>query len=415
VTKFTVPTGSTGSSLLHISGRVVAVLIAAAIVVMGIFVGERLSAAPPRATVTSVLTSTVHVTEPANALPWPATGQAAIAVPSVGIDVASGPEHAAPIASLTKIMTAYIILHDHPIGMHQNGPNITMTQADLDDFNNDTVEDQANAQVAVGEVLTERQLLGGMLVHSANNFADTLARWDAGSVPAFVTKMNSMATQLGMVNSHFVDPSGFDPGSESTPADLLRVAAPDMANPVFASLVDMSSITLPVAGTISSYTPLLGYEGIIGVKSGFTSQAGGGDIVAVVRRAHGLPVLVLSAVTGQEGPNVLAFAATEGLELSNDVGLAIGATTIVHSGAVVAHVSVAGHTVSATVRGMANVLSWPGITAHRTLIITRTVKPGAKAGTQIGLVVVTEGTQRVVLPVRLSHALPKETISQRIF
>ena len=123
------------------------------------------------------------------------------------------------------MMTAYVILRDHPLGPGQNGPSITMTQADVDDFDNDTVEDEANAQVTVGEVLTERQLLEGLLVHSANNFADTLARWDAGDIPAFVAKMNSTATQLGMDHTHYADPSGFDQISQSTAGDLLKVAA----------------------------------------------------------------------------------------------------------------------------------------------------------------------------------------------
>ena len=71
-------------------------------------------------------------------------------------------------------MTAYLVLRDHPLKPDENGPSITMTQTDLDDFETDTVEDEANAKVTVGEVLTEHQLLEGLLVHSANNFADTL-------------------------------------------------------------------------------------------------------------------------------------------------------------------------------------------------------------------------------------------------
>ncbi len=144
-------------------------------------------------------------------------------------------------------------------------------------------------------------MLGGLLVHSADNYADLLARWDAGSIPAFVAKMNADASRLGMDHSHFADASGVDPGSESTASDLLKVAAPDMANAAFASMVKMSSVTLPVAGTISTYTPLLGLEGIIGVKSGFTTAAGGCDVLAVVRTVHGEPVLLLAAVTGQQG------------------------------------------------------------------------------------------------------------------
>jgi serine-type D-Ala-D-Ala carboxypeptidase (penicillin-binding protein 5/6) len=392
-----------------------AVLVLVAVGILAVFVGVRIGAAAPPAQVTATLATSVQVQAPARTLPWPKTGQAAVAVPSIGIDVASAPEHAAPIASLTKMMTAYIVLRDHPLRRLQNGPRLTMTQTDVNDFNNDTVQDEANAQVKVGEVLTERQLLSGMLVHSANNFADTLARWDAGSIPAFVAKMNRTAAQLGMHQTHYVDPSGFAQGSQSTPADLLRVAAPDMENPTFASIVKQTSITLPVAGTISSYTPLLGFQGVIGVKSGYTSQAGGCDVLAVVRQVHGEPVLILGAVTGQKGPNILNVAALQALTLANSVSADIGATPIVTSGQVVAHVSAGGHTINATARGTANVLSWPGVKVTRVLETTAVLFPGARAGTVVGSVIVLVGSQRVVLPVRLSGRLPEESWNQRLF
>ncbi len=254
-----------------------------------------------------------------------------------------------------------------------------------------------------------------MLVHSANNYADTLAMWDAGSVSAFVQKMNAAAAKLGMHHTHYNDASGFDPGSQSTASDQLLVAGPDMTSPAFASLVNRTSITLPVAGTITSYTPLIGVQGVIGVKSGFTSQAGGCDVVAVVRRSHRLPVLILGAVVGQQGPNVLNLAGTQALALANATATSIGATPIVRSGTVIAHVTAAGHTVEATVRGSATVLSWPGSKVTSVFERHGTIKPGAPAGTVIGTVVVTSGTQRVVLPVRLVRALPKESVSQRLF
>jgi len=278
-----------------------------------IFVVVRLSAAVPNATIKTALSSTLKVGGRPVSMPWSPVGESAVAVPSVGIDVPSGPEHSVPIASLTKMMTAYVVLHDHPLAVGQDGPKITINQAELNDYDSDTVNDEANAQVNLGEVLTERELLGGMLVHSANNYADTLAMWDAGSIPAFVSKMNKTAAQLGMDHTHYADPSGFNQASQSTPADLLKVAAPDMANPVFAGFVKMPSITLPVAGTISTYTPLLGVQGVIGVKSGFTTQAGGCDVLAVVRPVHGLPVLVLSADTS-DGTECAGRGRTGGAE-----------------------------------------------------------------------------------------------------
>ena len=278
------------------------------VVAIGAFVGVRLRAPEPAPAVTPSLVRTVQVPAAAVTLPWPTSGQGAIAVPSIGIDVASGPEKAAPVASLTKLMTAYVVLHDHPLALNQPGPTITITQADVDDYDDATVDDDSNAEVTLNEQIPEAQVLGGMLVHSADNFADLLATWDAGSMPAFVAKMNATASRLGMDDSHFADASGVNPGSESTASDLLKVAALDMDDPTFASMVTMSSITLPVAGTISTYTPLLGLQGVIGVKSGYTSAAGGGDVLAVDRTVHGKSVLLLAAVTGQTGPVVLAQA-----------------------------------------------------------------------------------------------------------
>ncbi len=375
----------------------------------------RLEAPTPVAAVTDTMVPTVHVASSPVALPWPSTGQAAVAVPSVGIEVSSGPETPVPIASLTKMMTAYIVLHDHPVLVGQNGPDITMGQPDVDDFNNDTVEDEANAQVAVGEVLTERQLLEGLLVHSANNFADTLAIWDAGSMAAFVAKMNSTAAQLGMVNTHYADASGFDQDSQSTAGDLLKVAAQDMENPTFVGIVRMSSVTLPVAGTISTYTPLLGFEGVIGVKSGFTTAAGGCDVMAVMRTVQGVPTMVLAAVTGQTGPNVLLDAGFVAFNLANQASTSVGSTPFVHAGEVVARVSVGGHTVAATATRTANALTWPGVSAERVLVDGKAIVAGAKRGRRVGSVMITLGSQRVVVPVALGGDLPKPTLLQRLF
>ena len=283
-----------------------------------------------------MLQRTVAVPSQAVALPWPATGQGAVAIPAIGVDMASGPEQPVPVASLTKLMTAYVVVHDHPLAPNDAGPTITVTQADVADYDTDTVSDDANAQVVLGEQLTERQVLSGLLVHSADNYADLLARWDAGSVPAFVAKMNAAAARLGMGHSHFADASGVSTGSVSTAADILKVAAPDMANADIASIVRMTAVTLPVAGTISTYTPLIGLEGIIGVKSGFTTAAGGCDVVGAVRNVHGRSVLLLAAVTGQTGVAVLAQAGLHGLALVNAAAPVIGSTPVLHAGQVVA-------------------------------------------------------------------------------
>jgi serine-type D-Ala-D-Ala carboxypeptidase (penicillin-binding protein 5/6) len=396
-------------------GRSVLLVLLLLVVAIGAFVGVRLSTAEPAPTVTPALQRTVHVPSQAVTLPWPTTGEGAIAIPSIGVNVASGPEKAAPVASLTKLMTAYVVLHDHPLPANQMGPTITVTQAEVDDYDSDTVNDDSNAQVTLNEQISEAQVLGGMLVHSADNYADLLATWDAGSIPAFVAKMNADASRLGMDDSHFADASGVNPGSQSTASDLLKVAALDMSDPTFASMVQMSSITLPVAGTISTYTPLLGLQGVIGVKSGFTSAAGGGDVLAVNRTVHGKTVLLLAAVTGQTGPVVLAQAGLHALALVDAAAPLVGSTQVLAGNQVVAHVSEAGTSRSASTTSSVTMLTWPGVSATRVFVPERHIAHQARRGTQVGTVHVALGTQQVAVPVRLGQDIPPQTLLQRLF
>ena len=176
----------------------------------GLFAAVRLSAPDPAPTVTSVLDRTVDVHRVRSACPGPRPARRPSPSPPSASTWPRARRRRQPVASLTKLMTAYVILHDHPLRMGQLGPSITVTQADVNDYDEDTVSDNSNAQVAVGEQIPEIQVLGGLLIHSADNYADLLARWDAGSEAAFVTKMNTDAAKLGMTQSHFADPSGVD-------------------------------------------------------------------------------------------------------------------------------------------------------------------------------------------------------------
>src|SRR5690348_9621948 len=124
----------------------------------------------------------------APAMPWPARGSAALAVSGLGFVASSGSERAIPAASVTKVMTALVLLTDKPLGKTDDGPSVTLTDVDVQSYETDVAGGQSTALVEAGETLTERQLLQGMLIPSANNYAETAARWDAGSIAAFVAK-----------------------------------------------------------------------------------------------------------------------------------------------------------------------------------------------------------------------------------
>lgn len=367
-------------------------------------------AASPVAVVHPRLAAAVGVPAATMTFPWPATGEAAVSVPMLGFSAESGPEQPVPVASMTKVMTAYLVLHDHPLTGTQNGPDITITAADAANYATDTVTDQSSVLVTTGEVLSERQMIDAMLVHSANNLAYALACWDAGTLTAFVAKMNATAASLGMTQTHFADASGFTPQSVSTASDLLKVAALAMDEPVFAQAVSMPAYTLPVAGTVSTYTPLLagstgGVAGVVGVKSGYTTQAGGGDILAYQGTVDGRPVLALAAVTSQQGPNVLLRCG------EIDLGLAQAALAEVK----VVQPVAAGQSVATVVAGRwrapvvtttgATLLAMPGQTVTESLVVTRRPRAGARPGTPVGTVLCTLGQQQVAVPVRSTRRL----------
>jgi len=203
---------------------------------------------------------------------WPVRGQAALVLGN-GRPMASRDEQAAPIASLAKVMTAYLTLERYPLSGEQAGFTMTVTSADAQAEVDDVSEDQSGVAVQAGEQLTERQLLEALLIPSGNNIAQMLADRVAGSESGFVAEMNAEARVLGMTHTTYTDPSGFDPSTVSTAADQLRVFRQAMRSVVFSQIVSMASVTLPVAGPLTNFNPLIS-DGFAG-KTGSDSAAAG--------------------------------------------------------------------------------------------------------------------------------------------
>jgi D-alanyl-D-alanine carboxypeptidase (penicillin-binding protein 5/6) len=237
---------------------------------------------------------------------WPADGQAAF-VQTGQSQVHAGPnQHAAAIASLAKVMTAYLVLRDHPLGLGQDGPTITLTDADVADTDRRRGQQESVVSIAAGEQLTERQALQALLLPSANNIAAVLARWDAGSADRFVARMNGIARSLGMTHTRYTDPSGYDDATVSTAADQVRIVDRAMRLPVFASIVATPSATLPVAGTVHNTNTLLGHDGFVGVKTGSDDAAGGCFAFRAIRWIDGKRTTITGVVLGQPGHNQIA-------------------------------------------------------------------------------------------------------------
>jgi serine-type D-Ala-D-Ala carboxypeptidase (penicillin-binding protein 5/6) len=231
---------------------------------------------------------------------WPANGQAAVQIGQSQIQ--AGPnQHAAPIASVAKVMTAYLVLRDHPLRPGPDGPTITLTDTDVADTDRRRRQQESVVPIAAGEQLTERQALQALLLPSANNIAAVLARWAAGSVDRFVARMNATARSLGMTHTRYTDPSGYDDATVSTAADQVRIVDRAMRLPVFARIVGTPSATLPVAGSVHNTNRLLGHDGFVGVKTGSTAAAGGCFAFRAIRWIDGKRTTITGVVLGQPG------------------------------------------------------------------------------------------------------------------
>ena len=249
---------------------------------------------------------------------WPQQGQAALVLGN-GRSAASPREQPVAIASLAKVMTAYLTLERYPLSGAEDGFTITITAAQALAVAQDARQGQSVVALQAGEQLTERQLLEALLIPSGNNIARMLAARVAGNETRFIAAMNGEARALGLEHTTYTDPSGFDPSTVSTAADQLRVFEKAMRFPVFRQIVSMPSVTLPVAGTLTNYDPLIaqGYAG----KTGSDSAAGGCLAFFTPATVGGRRVIAVGVVLGQgQGSDTSALLAAAGEAAEQLVG-----------------------------------------------------------------------------------------------
>jgi serine-type D-Ala-D-Ala carboxypeptidase (penicillin-binding protein 5/6) len=234
---------------------------------------------------------------------WPRHGQGAYQLGDRA-PAASPNERPVPIASLAKVMTAYLVLEHFPLGSG-SGRTFHVTAADVRDTEQRRRSDQSLVDVRAGERLTERQALLAILLPSANNVAVLVARQTAGSVPRFVAEMNETADELGMSDTTYTDPSGFDDGTLSTARDQLTLARHVARDATLAELMATPAARLPVAGRVTNTNTLLGQDGFVGMKTGSDDAAGGCFMFRTRRFVDGRTVYLIGVVLGQHGRNLI--------------------------------------------------------------------------------------------------------------
>ena len=224
----------------------------------------------------AALSQPASLTQAAAQPDWPGFGVSAIgAVGFPGVLGGSGDPASVPIASVTKIVTALVVLDAKPLaGEGDPGPDITFTDTDVDIYYKVIAQNGSVAPVVAGMVLSEREVLEAMLLPSANNYALSLAVWAYGSEDAYLAAADSWLAKNGLDDTSVADTSGLSTSSRSSTADLVDIGKLAIDDPALASIVALPSATIPVIGAVKNTNKLLGRFGVDGIKTGTTDAAG---------------------------------------------------------------------------------------------------------------------------------------------
>ncbi|MEU3913128.1 hypothetical protein [Streptomyces sp. NPDC029721] len=366
-----------------------------------------------------VLTAKSQYTFPGGApeLPWPTEGQASMAAAGLGTIGSSGEQKPVPIASVTKSMTAYIIMRDHPFKKGEKGALIDVDKTAETEGQKDKSDNESTLNtVKEGDKISEYDAIAALMIPSANNIARLLARWDSGSQEAFVKKMNDTAKQLGMTNTTYTDPSGLDATTVSTAEDQVKLGLKIVELDALVDITRKPSWTDQTGKNWPNWNRLVPYNESLGIKTGTTTKAGGNLLFAAYKKVGDTNQLIVGAVLGQHKPPIIdtVIAASKNLLVATQKSLE--GAPVVKKGDVVGYVDdgVGGRTkVVATADVQA--VGWSSLTVDIKLGDGGTKIPGtAKAGTAVGVLTVGDGASQVKVPVALQSELVAPGIGSKL-
>ncbi|MEU3184466.1 D-alanyl-D-alanine carboxypeptidase [Streptomyces sp. NPDC006923] len=352
-------------------------------------------------------------------MPWPTEGQGAVEVEGVGTIGTYGEQKPAPIASVAKTMTAYVILKNHPITGKQVGPKITVDKKAGEEAK---LVDESRVPIEEGQQFTERQMLQLLMIPSGNNVARLLARWDAPSQEEFVEKMNAAAKDLGMTKTTYTDPSGLEASTVSTATDQLKLGKAVMQNDIFREIVNTPQIRVPGLDLmIYNNNRILLEPGVSGIKTGSSTPAGGNllwtaDTIVdgTSRRIIGM---VMSAQKAAILDDKLNLAIDNSLKLIRTAQKGVTSATIVKKGDVVGFVDdgLGGRTPVVTTKDL-KAVGWAGLQVRLRLgeDADQGIPHSAQSGTVVGELTIGTGTGAVSAPVALQKDLAEPGLGAKL-
>ncbi|MFC7787586.1 D-alanyl-D-alanine carboxypeptidase family protein [Microbacterium sp. MAHUQ-60] len=344
---------------------------------------------------------------PAATVAWPTNGSAAVGVQ--GMSTLASTTDRDEIASITKIASAMMVLEKLPLEVGEQGPSFAFTRSDRQEYLDYRWGNQSSLDVPVDGSLTEYQMLQGILLGSANNYIDRLARELWGSEQAFADAAKVWLSDHGIEGISLESPSGFDRDNVASPAAVVRLGEVAMAHPVLAEIVGTRSAEIPGVGTVTNTNQMLEDDGVVGMKTGTLSHWN--LLTAKDVPSGDTTVRLFAAVLGQDS-NADRVAVTRQLFAGVEKSLADQPVSV-PKGTVVGQVTTEwGDRVDVVTDADAKVVLWNGASATATpeLELGATTAAGSAAGR-----LVTEGpVDTVETRVSLAKAVTAPSIWWRL-
>jgi D-alanyl-D-alanine carboxypeptidase (penicillin-binding protein 5/6) len=306
------------------------------------------------------------------------------------------------MASISKLVTAMVVLSAKPLSASGSGPTLTFDKTDEKLYDKYFALNATIAKMPTGSTMSERDALETMLVVSACNYAEAVADWAFGSEANYVYATRKWLNAHGMTHTTVVEPTGVDARNKSTPSDLITLGKLAMANPAIASIVARKSLDVPLLAGMPNTNDLLGTDGINGIKTG-TLVPGGSDLLFSAVVPVGTPTpLTLTGVmlAGYSRTSV----DTEVRALIESIKSGFHQVQLGTQGDVVGTYSTPWGAEASMVLGKsANTLTWSNepITSSMT---TTTIKTG-KDGEKVGTITWTAGKSTVSVPIVLQGSI----------
>lgn len=399
---------SRGSSAGRRRAIAAATILSLALATFGYLIAAGLA---PVAPINAVASTISPVTTPAGTVTIPGEGGAAIAAADgEQIFAARDLDRPRVLASITKVITALVVLDAYPIAEGASGASITLSAADSALPARYRALNGTVAPAPQGAVVSQRQVIELMIVPSANNYAETLAVWAFGSMNDYLSAARDWLSDQGLDEITIGDAAGFSLSNTGTPRELVELARIALENEVIASAAALPSVTVPGIGTFETTNLALGTAGVTGIKTGTLDGYGANLLFASTVAVGDESTDVVGVVLGLRDQEAVAAAVTTLVTTAADD---FAVVSLIEPGTTVATYSSPWGDSARLVAGESDpVLVW-GAASSRVLIDAPPLVVGSDQPPPATLVVLI-GSVRTSIPLRWEGAISAPPVSWQL-